>query len=143
MKENLLHEAANAFANYSPGLPQNSAGEMSFIPVKSGLINNTWIVRCELKIPFLLQQINTNVFSRPQDVQHNYISISQYADFEFTGLRLPYPIYHNRTDSLYIDRDNNYWRAFEFIDDAFTPAVVEKPTQKLEEFLQINYTFKV
>src|SRR5688572_3786180 len=88
MKENLLHEAAIAFANYTPGLSQHSAGKMPFMPVKSGLINNTWIVRCELKIPFLLQQINTNVFTKPEDVQHNYISISQYADFEFTGLRL-------------------------------------------------------
>jgi len=129
MKENLLLEAANAFANYTPDLPIHTPGKMTFVPINSGLINNTWVVRCELKASFLLQQINTNVFSKPEDVQNNYICISQYAEFEFTGLRLPYPRYHNRTESLYIDKNGNYWRAFEFIDDAFTPVVAQKPAQ--------------
>src|SRR5687767_14095571 len=129
MKGSNYKEAALAFANYTPGLPEHSPGKMSFVPVTSGLINPTWIVRCELKPPFLLQQINSHVFTKPEDVQYNYISISQYADFEFTGLRLPELRYYDRAKSLYMDSTGAAWRAFEFIEDGKTILIAEKPTQ--------------
>ena len=129
MSERNLHEVASAFADYTPDLPQHDTGKITITPLAGGLINHSWLVRCELKPSFLLQQINTHVFPRPEDVQHNYISISQYAEFEFTGLRLPYPKYVNQEESLFIDTHNNYWRAFEFIEDAYSPPVAERTTQ--------------
>jgi thiamine kinase-like enzyme len=129
MNEKSLHEVASAFADYTPGLPKHDTGRMTITPLTGGLINHTWLIRCELKPSFLLQQINTNVFPRPEDVQHNYISISNYAEFEMTGLRLPYPQYLNDDESLFIDAHNNYWRAFEFIDNAYSPPLAERPSQ--------------
>ncbi len=129
MKEITLLKAATAFYDYTPDLPPHEAGAISFTPLQGGLINRSWLVQSELKVPFLLQQINTHVFSSPEDVQHNYITISQYAEFEFTGLRLPYPKYLNVRDSLYIDKQGNYWRAFEYIDNAFSVSIAQKPAQ--------------
>lgn len=129
MKEITLLNAATAFYDYTPGLPPHEAGAISFTPLQGGLINRSWLVQSELKVPFLLQQINTHVFPSPEDVQHNYITISQYAEYEFTGLRLPYPKYLNERDSLYIDKQGNYWRAFEFIDNAYSVSIAKKPSQ--------------
>lgn len=129
MSENNYKEAAAVFANYTPDLPDLSAGEMTFTFLSGGLINTTRLVRCGLKSSFLLQQINTSVFCNPEDVQNNYISISKYAEQAHTGLRLPHPKYHKQNESLFRDKDGNYWRAFEFIEHAFSPPVAENPLQ--------------
>lgn len=129
MKENILLEVATAFYDYIPDLPPHEAGAITFTPLQGGLINRSWLVRSELKVPFLLQLINTHVFSSPEDVQYNYIMIYEYAEYEFTGLPLPYPKYFDSRQSLYIDKQGNYWRAFEFIDDAFSVPIAQKPSQ--------------
>lgn len=129
MNEKILHEVASVFADYTPDLPKHDSGKITITPLAGGLINHSWLVRCEFKPSFLLQKININVFPRPEDVQHNYISISDYAEFEMTGLRLPYPRYFNDAESLFTDSQRNYWRAFEFIDEAYSPPVAERPAQ--------------
>src|ERR1043166_4811271 len=126
-QQKVPQEVLDAFTLYSPDLPEHSAGEMIVEPLDSGLINRTYKVTCQLKPSFLLQQINTNVFPRPEDVQSNYIHLSQYAEFEFTGLRLPWPVYLNSKDTLYIDENKNYWRAFQFIDNAVSYNTLKTP----------------
>jgi thiamine kinase-like enzyme len=129
MKQGYSKEAALAFSDYTPDLPEHEAGEMTFTPLNGGLINHTWLVRSQFKVPFILQRINTHVFPRPEDVQHNYISICDYAEFEFTDLRIPQPLYFNEKDSLFIDDDGSYWRALKFIDNAFSPSMAENAGQ--------------
>ena len=129
MGNEILQEVISAFEQYTPDLPQHSAGKISVKPIGHGLIHNSYKIECELKSSFLLQKINTNVFPRPEDVQENLIHISEYVAFEFTGLRLPYPKYYNSTGSLLKDRKGNYWRAFEFIDDSFSVNLPQSPSQ--------------
>jgi thiamine kinase-like enzyme len=129
MKQGYSKEAALAFSDYTPVLSKHEAGEMTFVSLNGGLINHTWLVRSQQKTPFILQQINTHVFPRPEDVQHNYISISEYAETEKTGLRLPFPLYDLEKNSLFIDEQGNCWRAFEFIDNAFSVSMAETPEQ--------------
>ena len=111
-------EVLEAFTRYTPDLPDHSAGKMIVQPMEGGLINRTFKVTCELKSPFLLQQINTNVFKNPEEVQSNYILLSQYAEFEFTGLKMPWPVYLNKSETLFADENKNYWRAFQFIENS-------------------------
>ena len=127
MENTVPKEVIEAFTGYTPGLPEHSAGKTSIEPVGGGLINYTYKIICELKSPLLLQQINKNVFPRPKDVQDNYILISQYAEFEFTGLRLPCPKYINNRESVFIDKQGNYWRAFEFIEEGVVYTVADRP----------------
>jgi len=72
-------EVIEAFTGYTPGLPKHSPGKTTAEPVGNGLINHTYKVNCELQCNFLLQKINTYVFSRPEDVQANCYYLSQYA----------------------------------------------------------------
>ena len=129
MIEKIPKEVITAFAGYSPDLPKHSSGEITIEKISGGLINKSYRVSPKFKPSFLLQQINKNVFKHPEHVQENYISLWQYAKFEFTGLRLPSPLYCGKTSTLFIDENENYWRAFEFIDNAWTLTVPQKTWQ--------------
>jgi thiamine kinase-like enzyme len=129
MSDQILNEVITAFANYTPGLPAHSNGEIRIERLNNGLINNSYKIVPSLKPTFLLQQINKNVFPRPEDVQRNYLYISQYAEFEFTGLRMPYPKYFSNQRTLFKDQNEQYWRAFEFIDNSHSLTVAENPAQ--------------
>ena len=99
-------------------------------PVNGGLINNSYrVTNTDTKIAFLLQQINKEVFKRPEDLQHNYITLWHYTEFEFTGFFMPAPIMYDGANSLFVDSIGNCWRAFEFINDAYSPLVAEKAQQ--------------
>lgn len=129
MTKEIPKEVLKAFSTYESALPDHSAGEINVQKLGGGLINHTYKVYCQLKPDFLLQRINKNVFEHPEDVQENYISIWQYAEFEFTGLRLPSPKYCGKMTTLFVDEKENYWRAFEFIEDAKMLSIAEKPAQ--------------
>lgn len=124
MKKDIHEEVLKAFTQ--PGYADNNIVVES---LGGGLINHTYKVSAANIPPFLLQRINKYVFPNPQDVQENYIHIWQYAEFEFTGLRLPAPRYCGRMTTLFIDRDENYWRAFEYISDAEMRNIATKPEQ--------------
>ncbi len=129
MIEEIPREVLEIFATYAADLPNQSAGEITVERIGGGLINHSYKVSCQYKSDFLLQQINKKVFLNPEDVQENYLAIWQYAEFEFTGLRLPSPKYCGRNATLFTDEKENYWRAFEFIDNASMLLVAKKPSQ--------------
>jgi thiamine kinase-like enzyme len=129
MTDDIPKEVIAAFADYSEGLPAHSSGEIKIERLNNGLINSSYKIIPQLNPSFLLQQINKTVFPKPEDVQRNYIYVYQYAEFEFTGLRLPYPQYYTSDRSLYKDKKGNYWRAFEFIENSHSLTVAETPGQ--------------
>ena len=129
MNEKIPQEILEAFTSYSPDLPDHSAGKIKIEVAGGGLINHSYKVSCEFVPDFFLQQINKYVFEHPEHVQENYITIWQYAEFEFTGLRLPTPRNYNKLATLFIDKKGNYWRAFEFIAGARMLTIAEKPRQ--------------
>ncbi len=129
MNENNYLDAAVAFANYHPELPAISANELSATPLAGGLINNSWKVSNSHTAPFLLQQINASVFHSPLDVQQNYINIWEFAKKQSRALRLPAPLYHSNSQTLYHDKKGNYWRAFEFIEDSTGKIIAQNPEQ--------------
>jgi thiamine kinase-like enzyme len=134
----------SAFEQYTPDLPDHSPGKITVDPIGHGLINRSYKINCELKPPFLLQQINKHVFPDPSSVQENYINIWEYAAFEFTGLRLPYPKYYNNNSSLFKDENGNYWRAFELIENCYSINVPKTPSQAratAKEFAKFTVAF--
>ena len=113
-------EVLSAFGNYEPDLPDHSPGEMVVEPLGGGLINHTYKVCSEFKTPFILQCINKHVFQDPTAVQENYIHIWEYAQYESTRLRIPEPRYCGESITLFVDDNENYWRAFEYIGNTIT-----------------------
>jgi thiamine kinase-like enzyme len=124
-------QALLAFGNYHPDLPISNQEFDEFIvtPLSGGLINQTYKVESPLSVPFILQQINQHVFTNPENVQRNYILLSQYAEFEFTGLKLPWALGYQQQKTLLRDEDGNYWRAFEFIDNSKSYSIAKTPAQ--------------
>ena len=129
MEEKNYREAAFAFAYYKNDLPASTDGELTIEPLLGGLINHSFKVSSPTKAPFLLQQINQHVFQKPEKVQQNYINIWQFAEFEFTDIRLPAPLYYDRAKTLFVDGQKKCWRAFEFMDNTKTHAVPNSPAQ--------------
>jgi thiamine kinase-like enzyme len=129
MKIAEYQEAAIAFANFNAKRLNLAPNKITVEPIGHGLINHSYKVSCNSVPSFLLQQINKKVFPRPQDVQENYLNIWQYAEFEFTGLKLPVPFYCDKKTTLFIDQKKNYWRVFEFIADSTTLNIAKKPQQ--------------
>ena len=128
MQKEIPAEVLEAFITY-PDIPIQSAGEIKMERMNGGLINHTYKVTSGFKPGLLLQQINKKVFANPGDVQENYMAIWQYAISSSTGLRLPAPNYFDENCTLFIDNQENYWRAFEFIDDARMFTIAENPEQ--------------
>lgn len=129
MTKKIPKEVLAAFITDQQALPDHPAGEIKVESVNGGLINHSYKVSCQLKPDFLLQRINKYVFSYPHQVQENYISLWEYAEFEFTGLRMPAPKHCGKMTTLFVDGNENFWRAFEFIDDTRMLPVAEKPAQ--------------
>ena len=129
MNEEIPKEVLEAFTSYEPDLPDHSAGKIIVEKISGGLINHSYKVCCELKPDFFLQKINKNVFASPGNVQENYVQLWKYAEFEFTGLRLPSPKYCGKNSTIYIDKQENYWRAFEFIEESKTTNKAVTPAQ--------------
>ena len=97
--------------------------------IGNGLINHSYQISYRQLPDFFLQEINTTVFENPEWLQENYMEIWQYAEFEFTGLRLPAPLFCGDLRILYKDNQGHFWRAFEFIENCKTISIAEKPTQ--------------
>jgi thiamine kinase-like enzyme len=129
MKSAEYQEAAIAFARYNAGRHNPDPDKSIVQPIKNGLINHSYKISCESGPTFLLQQINNKIFNKPQDVQENYFTIWHFAEFKFTGLKLPAPYYCDKKTTLFIDSNENYWRAFEFISDATTLNIPKNPQQ--------------
>ncbi len=109
-------------------------------PYGSGHINDSYratfgAVGGEMR--YILQRINHHVFKNPvilmdniaRVTQHLAAQVSDRPDRERSVLTL---IPTRQGGVLHVDADNNYWRAYHFIDNATTYDAVESPQQAFE-----------
>lgn len=125
MTQGISSSIVQAFAGTNTG----SQSDFSAETLGGGLINHTFRIQVNGSAPFLLQQINRNVFPQPLDVQENYIRIWEYARTHSNGIRLPAPIFTSGQASMFIDDHENHWRAFEFLQQTRSFPVAETPEQ--------------
>ncbi len=129
MMKQIPREVLAAFTMYESPLSDADVETVAVETIGGGLINHSFRISSRVKPDFLLQQINKKVFANPEHVQENYITIWEYAAFEFTGLRLPSPKHCGNMTTLFVDADENYWRAFEFINESQMFPVAQTPVQ--------------
>lgn len=104
------------------------------VPFGSGHINDTYQIACDqggLRVHYILQRINTNVFSNPHKVMDNIDRVTAHLCRKYReGERF----LHNRTLRLlrtytnvpYVFDDNgNCWRAYVFVENARSYNVLE------------------
>jgi Ser/Thr protein kinase RdoA (MazF antagonist) len=96
--------------------------------INGGLINYSWLVEPATGKAFLLQHINKKVFHLPGAVQDNYMAVWSFAR-SGSAIRLPEPVFYTGNQTLFRDNNDNYWRAFDFIDGTHSPVIADGPSQ--------------
>ncbi len=125
MKPPVYQEALDAFAT-----PPH---EFTVEPVNSGLINQSYKVTSRTNgLAFLLQRINDQVFRNPIQVQLNYEMLWKYLQDEGIPFTIPEPKYFVDDVPFYSDREQHYWRVFEFMSGTSTIRVAENTHQAKE-----------
>ncbi len=122
MSTEIYQEALDAFAN--------PFHEFAVKPLTSGLINQSFKVTSKTSgNSFLLQKINQHVFPVPEKVQHNYELLWKYLQSEEISFLIPEPKKFPGDVLLFCDTKENYWRVFDFIEEAVTKPIAEKPSE--------------
>ena len=110
---------------------------------KIGHINSTYAVELDNSEKYILQKINKFVFRHPKDVMHNIILCTDHirAGLKFAGVdptRRVLNVIKTKTGQYFhIDEAGDYWRVYDFIDNAKTYSECDDP--KL--FEKIGFAF--
>jgi len=104
--------------------------------VTSGLINPTRKITSRGK-HYILQQINTAVFKRPEDIASNLDAIDQYLNTHAPEYLFVAPL-KTTTGELLVWDNGNCYRLFPFVESSHTIDVVSTPDQAFEAALQFG-----
>ncbi len=111
------------------------------IEMTSGNINTTYRLEYNLEgqsVFYTLQHINRYVFKNPLMVMENIERVTNhlresYAKENLDSTRRVLQLIPTKTgETLYVDRQGNYWRAYHFISDATPYDAPEKPVHLFE-----------
>jgi len=91
----------------------------SIEPLSAGIIHHTYKVESDVQ-SLVLQQLNTNVFTKPEALIDNYLLVYEYLQNK-GRIRIPEPIESLTGEWLVKDETGNSWRATEFITNAYSP----------------------
>lgn len=116
------------------------AGEaFSCKPYGSGHIHDTYLLETneEDVNRYILQRINTFVFTKPDAVQENIWRILSFLKKleeinQPVGIRDLELIETRDGEMAFIDADGSYWRCFDYIDNTFVLQNVQNPSQAFE-----------
>ena len=116
-------------------------------PYGSGHINSTFRVSCRQEDGshrhYILQQMNKNVFTKPDQLMENVVGVTTFlrekiieqgGDPERETLNI---VKTKAVKNYFVDSLDGYWRVYQFIEDAFSYDLVEKP----DDFYQSALAF--
>ena len=107
-------------------------------PHGSGLINRTWVVSDTGCIPrYILQQLNVNVFKRPEDVAHNLEVLGEHLQSKSSDFLLPLPVKTIAGEDTAEDGDGCY-RLIPFVPDSSVLTVCSSASQAFEAARQFG-----
>lgn len=105
-------------------------------PFGSGLINRTWVVKTADQ-KFILQKINQNVFKNPWHIAENIEAISVYLKKKHPQYFFVAPQKTKEGKSMMCAQQECY-RLFPFVKDAYTHDVVQNKRQAYEAAMQFG-----
>ncbi len=113
----------------------------------NGHINDTYTIHFQksngLKEQFIIQRINTNVFTNPVGLMSNIVSVTQFLRDKIivnggNPLRETLNLLKTKDGQFfYVDSEGGYWRAYLFIHGATSYENIEKK----EDFYTVGKTF--
>ncbi len=99
-------------------------------PFGNGHINSTYKVNTNDGEKFILQKINTQVFTNAQNIIDNHIQIQE--SIISKELEIPHLIKTTQDQYLFIDSSSNAWRMMNFIKDSYSVELVKSKEQAYE-----------
>jgi Ser/Thr protein kinase RdoA (MazF antagonist) len=100
-------------------------------PHGSGLINRTWLIQTT-KGNFILQQINSEVFSQPEFIAENIERVSSWLTTHYPDAVFPRPVTALNNQTLVQAAPGHYFRLYPFIGSSITIDVADTPSQAYE-----------
>ncbi|HXB95110.1 MAG TPA: aminoglycoside phosphotransferase family protein [Puia sp.] len=111
--------------------------DVSVTPHGSGLINRTWLIR-SAKGDYILQQLNRQVFVRPDFIAENIELVGQYLTEHYPGIVFPRPVRATGGETLVDAGSEGHYRLYPFIDSSVTIDVVHTPAEAFEAARQFG-----
>lgn len=102
----------------------------TIIPIESGLINRTWKVE-DAGNHWLLQAVNTHVFSQPQLIDENIQLIASFLATHHPTYLYTTPILHSGGKGIF-EWEGSHYRVFEWIKGSHSLNVLHTATQAFE-----------
>jgi hypothetical protein len=88
-------------------------------PLGAGIIHHTFKAESDVQ-SLVLQQLNTNIFTKPEALVDNYLLV--YEHLQHNGrIRIPEPVESLSGEWLVKDEGGSRWRATQFIGNAYSP----------------------
>ena len=112
------------------------AGDSRIEPLVSGLINRTWKITSGSD-QYILQQVNTNVFRKPYELDENISKLKQYLT-EFNPDYLFVAPLKSRHSKGIVQDQLDYFRLYPFVLGSHTINVVTTPGQAYEAAFQFG-----
>lgn len=104
---------------------------ISCVPFGNVHINTTYKVSIEnSNQEYILQKINTAVFTNPQNIISNHIQIQE--GIRSGALEIPHLLKTKQDQYLFFDENQEAWRMMNFIEDSYSLEVVENSDQAYE-----------
>ena len=116
------------------GIDEKSASITIF---GKGLINQTWKVVTNDK-EYILQRVNTEIFTKPEDIAINIKEISAYLKSNHPDYPFVAPIVSTTGTEMVFSKGEGFFRLFPFVTGSHTKEVVETPEQAYEAALQFG-----
>lgn len=105
----------------------------SLTPFGNGLINHTWKVSSDIGMPsFILQRVNTDVFTQPENIANNIQILSTYFQKTAPDYLFVTPLSTSQGASMVYIEQEGYFRMFPFVENSKSFDVVSFPDMAYE-----------
>ena len=115
MDTTTIQQAAAQFGDGAPHIEQ----------LGQGLIHRTYKVSYPNGNAIILQCLNKTVFPHPEDIIFNYRRVYDFLEKQAEGMKVPSLVTTKNGKDFYTDEAGHCWRATQFIDGSFAPALPE------------------
>ncbi len=111
--------------------------EFSIEPFGSGLIHHTYLLKENSENAFILQEVNTAVFTKPDDIASNLILVGNYLKKNFPEYFFPLPMTTLNGESYGI-YENRYYRLTSFVKNSHSINSCQSPGEAFEAARQFG-----
>ncbi len=103
-----------------------------------GHINDTFAVACDSGCMYILQRVNSKIFTKPWELMENIASVTAFLSERTEDPRGALSLIPTKDGrDTYVDEEGEYWRVFPFIENSLCLQKAESP----EEFRQSAIAF--